>query len=180
MRDRVAEGIISLCTSRNRAVAITGDLAEDMDQRGSLRFWLEVIRVAFALWRSATMRAPGRVCLLTLLGAALLAAPALAGLAAINLFPAAMDSTLPWIGFVLFCWGGAFWTGASLVALAPRHGTMACVSLALAVQVPAIVFGQSVIASAFALAGAALLTAGGILARERLRMVPAPTAELPQ
>lgn len=180
MRDHIAEAIVSLFTSPDRAVAITGDLAEEMEQRGSIRYWVEIIRVAFALWRTATMKAPGKVCLLSLLGSALFAAPALAGLAAINLFPTAMDSTLPWIVCALFCCGGALWTGASLVALAPRHGMIACVALALAGQVLAIGFGQSVITSAFALAGAAMLAVGGILARERLSMVTVPTSEVPQ
>ena len=132
MRDNAVERLFSLFTSSDRAVAIAGDLAEEREQRGSIWFWLHVMRVTFALWRSAATEAPLRVLALVLAGVALLAAPAFGGVAAVFLVPRSMDSVLGWIALPVFWWSGALWTGASLVALSPRRGMAACAMLAVA------------------------------------------------
>ena len=46
--------------------------------------------------------------------------------------PRRLDSPVGWIALPFFWWGGALWTGASLVALAPRRGMAACAMLAVA------------------------------------------------
>lgn len=130
MRDKAAEWLFSLFTSSDQAVAIAGDLAEEREQRGWIWFWLDVGGVTFALWRSAATAAPVRVLALMLAGFALFSAPAFGGVAAVFLWP--MDSPLGWIALPVFWWGGALWTGASLVALAPRPGMAACATLAVA------------------------------------------------
>jgi hypothetical protein len=68
MRDNAVEKLFSLFTSSDRAVAMAGDLAEEREQRGSLWFWLHVVRITFALWRSAATEAPLRVLALMLAG----------------------------------------------------------------------------------------------------------------
>ena len=68
MRDNAVERLFSLFTSSDRAVAIAGDLAEEREQRGWIWFWLHVVRVTFALWRSAATEAPLRVLALVLAG----------------------------------------------------------------------------------------------------------------
>jgi len=141
MRDNAVERLFSLFTSSDRAVAIAGDLAEEREQRGWIWFWLHVVSVACALWRSAATEAPLRVLALVLAGLALLSAPAFGGVAAVFLVPQLMDSPVGWIALPFFWWGGALWTGASLVALAPRRGMAACAMLAVAGEALLIGFG---------------------------------------
>ena len=129
MRDNTVEMLFSLFTSSGHAVAIAGDLAEEREQRGSIWFWLHVVSVTLALWRSAATEAPLRMLALVLAGLALLSAPAFGGVAAVFLVPRLMDSPVGWIALPFFWWGGALWTGASLVALAPRRGMAACAML---------------------------------------------------
>jgi hypothetical protein len=132
MRDNTVERLFSLFTSSDRAVAIAGDLAEERERRGWTWFWLQVVRVTFALWRNAATEAPLRVLALTAAGGVLLAAPAFGGVASVFFFPQATDSPAGWIALPVFWWGGALWTGASLVALSPRRGMAACAMLAVA------------------------------------------------
>lgn len=141
MRDNAVEKLFSLFASADRAEAMAGDLAEERDQHGSGWFWLQAVRLTLALWRSAVTEAPLRVLALTLAGCALLVAPAIAGTAAIALFPPVGGSPVNWMALTLFWWGGAFWTGASLVAIAPRRGMAACATLAAAGDVLLIVYG---------------------------------------
>ena len=58
MRDDAAERLFSLFASADRAEALAGDLAEEREQRGWIWFWLHVMRVTFALWRSVATEAP--------------------------------------------------------------------------------------------------------------------------
>lgn len=132
MRDKTVERLFSLFTSSDCAVAIAGDMAEEREQRGWIWFWLHVVRVTLALWRSAVTEAPLRLLALVLAGLAALAAPAFGGVAAVFLVPQLMDSPVGWIALPFFWWGGAFWTGASMAAFAPRLGMAACATLALA------------------------------------------------
>jgi hypothetical protein len=141
MRDDTVERLFSLFTSPDRAVAIAGDLAEEREQRGWIWFWLHVVSVTLALWRNSTTEAPLRVLALVLAGLALLAAPAFGGVAVVLLVPQLMDSPVGWIALPFFWWGGALWTGASLVALAPRRGMAACAMLALGGEALLIGFG---------------------------------------
>jgi hypothetical protein len=141
MPDNAIERLFSLFTSSDRAVAIAGDLAEEREQRGWIWFWLHVVSITFTLWRNAATEAPLRVLALTLAGGVLLTAPAFGGVAAVFLVPPLMDSHLGWIALPFFWWGGAFWTGASLVALAPRRGMAACAVLAVGGEALLIGFG---------------------------------------
>jgi pimeloyl-ACP methyl ester carboxylesterase len=141
MRDNSVERLFSLFTSSDRAVAIAGDLAEERAQRGWIWFWLHVVRVALALWRNTATEAPLRVLALVLAGLALLTVPALGGVAAVFLFPHLIESPVGWIALAFFWWGGALWTGATLVALAPRRGMAACAMLAVGGDALLIGFG---------------------------------------
>jgi hypothetical protein len=141
MRDNTVERLFSLFTSSDRAVAIAGDLAEEREQRGWIWFWLHVVRVTLALWRTTATEAPLRVLALVLAGLALLAAPAFGGVAAVFLVPRMIDSPLGWIALPFFWWGGALWTGASLGAFAPRRGPAACAILAVGGEALLIGFG---------------------------------------
>jgi non-heme chloroperoxidase len=131
MRDDVIEKLFSLFTSPDRAEAIAGDLTEEREHRGWAWFWLHVVGTTLALWRSAATDAPLQVIALTVTGCALMTAPALGGVAAVGLFPQLMGSPVSWLALSFFWWGGALWTGASLVAIAPRRGMAACATLAL-------------------------------------------------
>jgi len=134
MRDHHVEALFSLFTPADRAVSIAGDLAEEREQHGWIWFWLHVVRVTLALWRSTATEAPLRALGLVLVGLALLTASAFGGVAAVFLVPQVMDSLLRWIVLPFFWWGGALWSGASLVALAPHRGMAACVILAVGLQ----------------------------------------------
>src|SRR5688572_19324064 len=179
MPDNAVERLFSLFTSSDRAVAIAGDMAEEREQHGSIWFWLHVVSVTFALWRSAAMEAPLRVLALVLAGLALLAAPAFGGVAAVFLVPQLMDSPVGWIALPFFWWGGALWTGASLVALAPRRGMAACAMLALAGVALLFGFGgpamlrdpsntDFVLFCTIGFVGAAPLLVGGAIVRRRM------------
>lgn len=141
MRDNTVERLFSLLTSSDRAVAIAGDLAEEREQRGWIWFWLHVVSITFVLWRNASTEAPLRVLALTLAGGVLLAAPAFGGVAAVFLVPQSMDLPVGWIALPFIWWGGALWTGASLVAFAPRRGMAACALLAMGGEAVLIGFG---------------------------------------
>ena len=178
MRDNTVERLFSLFTPADRAVAIAGDLAEEREQRGWIWFWLHVVRVTLALWRSAATEAPLRALALVLAGLALLAAPAFGGVAAVFLVPQLMDSPVRWIVLPLFWWGGALWTGASLVALAPHRGMAACVILAVGGEALLIGLGglavwrdpsnTEVLLRTTGLIAAMPLLAGAAVARRRL------------
>jgi hypothetical protein len=188
MRDNAVERLFSLFLSADAAVAIAGDLAEEREQRGWIWFWLHVVRITFALWRSAATEAPIRVLALMLVGLALLSAPAFGGVAAVLLVPSLMDSPVGWIALPLFWWGGALWTGASLVALAPHRGMAACAMLALTGEALLIGFGGPavwrdpsntgfVVFYTAGLAGAVPLLVGGVIARRRMILCGIPTLE---
>ena len=179
MRDNVIETLFSLFTSSDRAVAIAGDLIEERQRRGWAWFWLHAVRVTLALWRSAAADAPARVLALVAAGCAILIAPAFGGAAAVGLFPQLIGSPVSVIALSFFWWGGALWTGASLVAIAPQLGMAACATLAAAGEALVIVFGVAALWSglwssvfvlyyATALVGAAPLLAGGAIARRRM------------
>jgi len=131
MRDHHGiERIFSLFTSANCAEALVGDLLQERPERGSVWFWWHVFATTATLWAAALGRSPVRTLLLAILGCVFLAAPVFAGVAAVSIFPALL-STLVTFGLLsFFWWGGAFWTGASVVAVAPARGMAACVTLA--------------------------------------------------
>ena len=132
MLDSVIERLFSLFTSLDRAEAIAGDLTEEREQHGWIWFWLHVLGTTLTLWRGAATEAPSRVLGLMLAGCAIFTAPAFGGTAAVFLFPQIVDSPVSWIMLSLFWWGGALWTGASLVGISPRRGMAACATLAMA------------------------------------------------
>ena len=179
MRDNVVEGLFLLFAPSDRAEALAGDLAEEREQRGWMWYWLHVLRMTFVLWRGGAMEAPFRALALVLAGLALLLAPAFGGVAAVFLFPRFAASPIGWIALPFFWWGGAFWTGASLVALAPRHGMATCATLALGGATLLLGFGgpavlrdpgntDFVLFCATGLIAAMPLLLGAALARRRL------------
>ena len=187
MRDNAVERLFSLFTSSDRAEALAGDLAEEREQRGWIWFWLHVLRVTLTLWRSAATEAPLRVLTLTLTGLVLLSAPAFGGVATIYLVPQLFGSAGSWISLSLFWWGGALWTGASLVAMAPRRGMAACVILAVIGAALLLALGvtiepQELSRASFrmffiiALGATVALLAGGAFARRRTVVVAVPFA----
>jgi hypothetical protein len=128
-----AEALLSLFTSADHAAAIAGDLTE-MHEGDPALFWLDVLRVLPALWRRAVMKAPLRVLRLVALGAALLIGPAVAGIAAVALFPASIHTPATWIAMSAIWSVGAWRTGASLVHMAPQRGMPACATLAVVLE----------------------------------------------
>jgi hypothetical protein len=188
MRDDTVERLFSLLTSSDRAIAIAGDLVEEREQRGCIWFWLHVVRITFALCRNAATDAPLRVLALMLIGLTLLSGPAFGGVAAVLLVPALTDSPVGWIALPLFWWGGALWTGASLVTLAPRCGMTACAMLAVTGEALLIGFGGPavwrnpsntgfIVFCTTGLAGAAPLLVGGAIARRRMILCGISTRE---
>jgi hypothetical protein len=189
MRDNTVERLFSLFTSADRAVAMTGDLAEEREQRGGIWFWLQVVGVTLTLWRNSMTEAPLRVLALAMTGLVLLAAPTFGGFAAVFLFPRLIDSPLGWMALPFFWWGGALWTGATLVALAPRRGMTACAMLALGGDALLIGFGGPAVWRDPSEAGFVLfwttgliasmpLLIGAVVARRRLIGCPLLSQEL--
>lgn len=130
MRDDLIQKLFSLFTSSARAEAIAGDLIQERGDRGSAWFWWHAFVTAATLWGTAAFREPLRTLALVAVGSALFAVPALAGVAAVSLFPTLLGSLVSWSILSLFWWGGALWAGASVVAIAPTRGMAACVTLA--------------------------------------------------
>lgn len=188
MRDNVSEGLFALFTSSDHAEAIAGDLMEERAQHGWIWFWLRVMRITLALWRSAATEAPLKSFALTTAGGVLSAAPAFGGAAAVGLFPQLKGSPVSWIALSFFWWGGALWIGASLVVIARRRGMAACATLAAAGEALLIAFGVSVlwhdpqsaelvVFYAIGLATTAPLLLGGAIARRRMIARGIPTTE---
>ena len=184
----LAEKVLALFTSPDRAAAIAGDLTEERERRGPAWFWLYVAGTTLALWRSAATDAPLRVLVLAVAGCALFTAPVFAGAAAVGLFPLSLGSPVSWVVLSLFWWGGALWIGASLVTIAPRRGMVACATLAAAGEALLIAFGATLLwrglwSSEFllfyttGLVVAVPLVVGGAIARRRMIACGIPTLE---
>ena len=189
MRDNAVEWLFSLLTSKDRAVAIAGDLAEEREHRGSAWFWMHVVRVTLTLWRSTVAEAPVRVLALVLAGLILLIAAALGGVAAVFLVPRSELFT-GWLALPLVWWSGALFIGAALVAIAPRRGMAACALLAVAGEAMLLGFGgpavwrdpsntDFVIFWTTGVAAVAVLLIGGAIASRRLAMWSAAAEQRP-
>ena len=186
MRDDAVERLFSLFTSSDRAVAMAGDLAEERERRGWIWFWLHVVRVTFALWRSAVTEAPLPVVALMLTGFALLTAPAFGGVAAVYLLPHLVGSAAGWVALTFFWCGGGLCVGGSLVAIAPQRGMAACAMLAIVGAALLLAFGVTIEPQEFsrgdrmfftiALGTTIALLAGGALARRRTIVIAIPFA----
>ncbi len=186
-----AQSLLSLFTSADCAEAMAGDLAEERRDHGSTWFWLHVFGTTVTLWWSAVGGAPVTILALTIAGLASLAAPALAGIAAVSLFPQLIGSLVSWIVLSLFWWGGALCSGFALVGFAPARGMTACVMLAVIGEALLIAFGLAGIAFhmlrtpfdvlyATAVLAAAPLVAGGAIARSRMIAAGRPALEPPR
>jgi hypothetical protein len=134
-----------------------------------------------ALCVSTLTRAPLGTLALAAAGCWLFASSALAGVAAVSLFPSFMGSALSWIVLSSIWWSGALFTGASLVSIGEVRGMAACVLLAIFFEALLVAFGlailparvlgtQSVVFYSIAALAAAPLLAGG--AYVRLRPTP--------
>jgi hypothetical protein len=177
---RVAQKLLALFTSAERAEGIAGDLTEGHAGRGSIWFWRQVLTTMVALWGSTFTRAPLRTLGLMAAGCWLCALSTLAGIAVVSLFPQHVGSTASWIVLSSIWWSGALLTGASLVGMAQARGMAACVVLAISAEallialrvtvLPSEILGaRSVIfCSIAALAPLPLLAAGTIV---RLRLI---------
>ena len=187
MRDDVVEELFSAFTSSDRAEALAGDLVEERQQRGWIWYWLHVFRVTFVLWRRTSTEAPLRMLALAVAACVLFAAPALAGVAAVRLFPLSAGSAASWVALSLFWWGGAVWTGASLVTIAPRRGMAACAVVAVIAAALVIAFGATTEPGELSspagrmffiieLGTTVALLAGGAVARRRTIVIAVPFA----
>jgi hypothetical protein len=184
-----AQRLLALFTSAECAEGIVGDLTEDRDGGSSIWFWRQVLTTIVALWGSTFTRAPLVTLGLVAAGCWLFASSALAGVAAVSLFPPFIGSVVSWIVLSSIWWSGALCTGASLVGIGQTRGMAACVVLAilgeallmalgLTVVPPEILRTRSVVCySIAALAPLPLLTGGAIV---RLRLMPHGTHILEQ
>lgn len=137
MRDiKRAERLLSLFTSPDSAAGIVGDLSEERGQRGSAWFWRQVLHTTLSLFRGALFASPVVVLLLVALGLTLLVVSSIGASLATRymatplhldgLFAVSLAFSIP----RLLGWSGALIAGATLVAIAPRLGMVACVLLA--------------------------------------------------
>lgn len=170
--------MLSLFTSAECAEAIAGDLAEERRDRGEVWFWRHVLGTVVALSRRAVAAAPLRTLALLAAGCAQFGTPAFAGVAVVSLFPPLFNSAIGWMVLSLCWWGGALWTGAFLVTIAPTRGMAMCVVLALLGEVLMVAVGaieawqqtlsaRSAVFYAIPLLAPAPLLAGGAIARWR-------------
>jgi non-heme chloroperoxidase len=187
MRDAVVEQLFSVFASSDRAEALAGDLVEERRQRGWMWYWLHVVRVTFVLWRRASAEAPLRMLALALAACLFFIAPGFAGLAAVFLFPLSAGSAASWIALSLFWWGGAFFTGVSLVIIASQRGMTTCATVAAIAGASVLAFGamteshdlSSPSGRLFfiaALGATVALLAGGAVAGRRTVVIAVPFA----
>jgi hypothetical protein len=134
------------------------------------------VGIAVVLWRNAVREAPSRVLSLAASGAVMLIGPAFAGVATVGLFPQFFGTPVSWAALSAVWWGGAMWTGASVVHRDPRHGTTACATIAsiLAVVSAGLAFstisrGGTPLFSATAMLAAGPLMLGAAIAQSRFR-----------
>jgi hypothetical protein len=141
----IAERILALVTTGDRAASIVGDLTEGTAARGVFRFWPGVLRTAASLlWRNVAEE-PGRLTELAFLSLAVYIGVELvfAGLSGLAFFRAAMASGHPLhldsIGWKL--WFAApvlvssLFIGRMLAHWAPRRELAACVVYAILVSI---------------------------------------------
>jgi len=174
-----AETLLSLFTSRECAAAIAGDLTEEQQGRGPIWFWCQVAGSMVALWRKGVADAPLAVFGLATAGCTLFAGPALGGAAAVGLFPQSIGSAVTWLPMAVIWWGGAVWTGVTLIGISPKRGMAACAMLAVFGEALLIAFALSPLSHGWlsgplllffltALVVPAPLVAGGAIARRRV------------
>jgi hypothetical protein len=140
----LAERILALVTSRDRAASTVGDLAEEVATRGVGWFWSGVIRTAVSLvWRDLVEH-PARVTGVAFIGFAVYIVLDLlfAGLSGLAFFVSAFRSghppTLSAIGWRIWFLAPAFLnplvTGRMLARWAPGREAAACLAYAIAVS----------------------------------------------
>ena len=140
---QVAEWILSLVTSPDRAASTVGDLMENAAHRGALWFWTGVLRTAFSMmWRDVTAN-PGRM--VRLAGGAFLLGLALTFVGFLVIIPLTMVLSSAGVqdGKVYSSW--PFTVASVLVAMilvplqqgrwlarrAPGHELVPCLALAI-------------------------------------------------
>src|ERR1044072_535564 len=110
----LAEKVLALFTSPDRAEAIAGDLVEARGERGSIWFWRQTLATTVALCGHTCAGAPLASLGLAAAGCWLLASFMLGGAATIGLFPNQLGSTVSWMVLSLLWWSGALFTGLLL------------------------------------------------------------------
>jgi hypothetical protein len=156
MRDiKRAERLLSLFTSPDSAAGIVGDLSEEQGQRGRVWFWRQVLHTTLSLCRGTLFASPVVVLLLVALGLTLLVVSALGVSVATRYMFASphLDGTFA-MSLALSIprlrgWSGALLAGATLVAIAPRLGMVACVVLAGVHSMLLLALVQSVLAAGY-------------------------------
>ena len=128
----VAQAILSLVTTPDRAESVTGDLIEDRARHGASWFWLHLLRSACALWWRELLRDPRSALAVAFRALHFFALLGFVGVAAVYLFPGVAGSLSMWLAVSLTWWIGAWWTGASIVSGSPRIGMPLCLLLAVA------------------------------------------------
>ncbi|MDR3698270.1 MAG: hypothetical protein P4L56_01465 [Candidatus Sulfopaludibacter sp.] len=138
----IAERILAVVTSRDRAASIAGDLTEEAAARGAVWFWSGVIRTAASLlWREVADN-PVRVCGVALVGFAgyIVLDLLFAGLSGVAFFVVAYRSghsfqlsSLPWrIWFLAPVLLIPLATGRMLARFAPGREAAVCLGYAIA------------------------------------------------
>lgn len=138
----LAEWILALVTSRDRAASTAGDLAEEAEGRGAAWFWSGVLRTAASLlWRQVADN-PARIAGLAILGVAVYVVLGLlfAGLSGFAFFAVAYQSghapqldSMAWqIFFLAPMLLIALATGRMLARWAPGREAAVCLGYAIA------------------------------------------------
>ncbi len=141
----IAERILALVTTGDRATSIVGDLTEGAAARGVFWFWFGVLRTAASLpWRNVAEE-PGRLTGLAFLSLAVYIGVELvfAGLSGLAFFGAAMANGHPlhldsigWkLWFAALALVGSLFIGRMLAHWAPRRELAACVVYAILVSI---------------------------------------------
>jgi hypothetical protein len=141
----IAERILALVTTGDRAASIVGDLTEGAAARGAFWFWFGVLRTAASLlWRNVAEE-PGRLTRLAFLNLAVYIGIELvfAGLSGVAFFGAAMASLHPlhldsigWkIWFAAPVLVSSLFIGRMLAHWAPRRELAACVVYMILVSI---------------------------------------------
>jgi hypothetical protein len=137
---RIAEWILGLATSRDRAVSMAGDLMEEAAPRGLAWFWTGVLRIMASLLWSGVAENPMRIAGVAFVGLAVdvVASMLLAGLTGVVFFLESWSGhqiQLNPVWFTLAFKASALvisvLIGRMLARLAPGHELCACLAYAI-------------------------------------------------
>lgn len=164
----LAQRLLALFTSPECAEAIAGDFVEARGARGAAWVWRQILSTSVSLCAHALTSAPLTSMAVLAAGCAMFGSLAFAGFAPVALIPALLGTPASWVVLSVAWWGGAFFTGFTLVYLSRERGIAVSVVLAMIGEALLLAARPSAVIYVIALVTAVPLLAGATFARHRI------------